>query len=249
MATSPTHQHRWQRLETLSNSNAFRTGHAAHSERDPAAAFLLAQPAHASISPRPVNQNGSAYTGHQQQHGRPSGSPANQSPLTNDMASNSPPPGSWSPHNIQYRPVSHSESDPAAFGLLPRPTHPPMPPQLVNQNINGSLSHEQNERLDGASANGHPPSNDAETGPSGPRPLHSIPGWPTAAQEAGQTGKSTVVWRLIDILLFLVSLLTIVMASFAKIADRKTVDAYPGYQKIIGVTAVVRRSLRSFYLG
>ena len=58
-----------------------------------------------------------------------------------------------------------------------------------------------------------------------------------------------MVWRLIDILLFLVSLLTIVMAIFAKIADRKAVDAYPGYQKIIGVTAVVSRSLRQFRLG
>ena len=123
-------------------------------------------------------------------------------------------------------------------------------PQPANQNVNGSLGHERrNERPDWASANGHLPSGDAQTGPSEPRPRHSIPGWPAAAQQVGQTGRSTVVWRLIDILLFLVSLLTIVMAIFAKIADRKAVDAYPGYQKIIGVTAVVSRSLRQFRLG
>lgn len=239
MTNSSANQDRWQRLETLANSNASSTGHATHSQRDPAAAGLLAQHAHAPIPPRPVNLNGNGYAGYQQQAARPGESIANYRPLTSNVAT-TPPSAPWSPQSIHRWPAAQFESDPAAVQLLDQPTHHPMSQHPVNHDANGYLGHEQRDRRpDETSTNRHPPRNNLATSPPEPGSSPNIPGWPATAQEAGQTGSSTVIWRLIDIVLFLVSLLTIVIAIFAKTADRKAVDAYPGYQRIIGVNAVV----------
>lgn len=239
MANSSANQDRWHCLEALSNSNASRTGHATHSQRNPAAVGLGAQPARPPIPPRPVNGNGNAYAGHQQQATHPGGSIANYRLLTSDVAT-TPPSAALSPQNIHRQPVPQSESDPAAVQLLDHSTHRPMPHHPKNHDANGYLGHEQQHRRgDETSPNSHPIRADVAPSPSRPGSSPNIPGWPTTAQEVGQTGKSTIIWRLIDIVLFLVSLLTIVMAIFAKTADRKAVDGYPEYQRLIGVTAVV----------
>lgn len=64
-----------------------------------------------------------------------------------------------------------------------------------------------------------------------------IKDWPTAPRELGKAGKSTLIWRFIDIILSIVPVLVIALVALAGLADGKT--DHPDYSKIIAVTSIV----------
>lgn len=79
---------------------------------------------------------------------------------------------------------------------------------------------------------------------SQPPSLH-VKDWPTEPRELGNPGKSTLIWRLIDMILSIVPLLIIIMAILATLADGKPVLEHPGYRTIIDVTSIVSSSCSS----
>lgn len=73
-------------------------------------------------------------------------------------------------------------------------------------------------------------------------PYITVEGWPAEPRDVGKAGKSTLIWRLIDVIMIAIPVLIIIMAIFARLADGNVVLDHPSYRKIIDVTSIVSSS-------